>query len=216
MGKIYVAIVKGDSDWITFSRGHFLKEALMDPEFGGIYYFDPDDPRQFMTDKSEGWTLYMCGHGDEYVICGQEPKVLAKALAPCLPDTQGLIFALSCKTGSGCAKQFYEKLVAKGKNVVVRAPKNNNTFTTGMGFRVLDPPAFTATHDKRYQSIKKSLAPTGCGAEDLAKRVTSGQEVSAICAEMARKSDKFWLAFNKEFSGCFSMMGAGWVAFPPS
>lgn len=206
MGSIYIAIVKGEADWITFASAHLLKDAL--PNCAGIYWFDPDNPKGFMTDTSEGWSLYLCGHGNEHVICGLSGETLAKKLGPHLPNTLGMIFVQSCMTGQGPAQEFRDNL--RNKNIILKAPNESSTFTQGLGFRVLDPPTFTDSLKRQYRDLCKRYTPTGGDAGSLAKHKKSGNEISAQCKKMYTATAKFWPAFNRKFAGCFSATGMGW------
>lgn len=206
MGQIYIAIVKGEADWITFAGSHLLKDAL--PSCAGIFWFDPDSPAEFMSDKSEGWSLYMCGHGNSKVICGLRGKVLAEKIRPHLPNTLGMLFVKSCMTGQGPADEFCKNLL--GKKIILKAPNESNTFTQELGFRVLNPPAFTPTLEKKYKELRAQYAFVEGTKDELASGKTTGQEISTDCKKMYDATASFWPAFNNAFAGCFSATGVGW------
>lgn len=206
MGSIYIAVVKGEADWITFAGSHLLKDAL--PNCAGIYWFDPDTPKGFMSDKSEGWSLYLCGHGNTKLICGQSGKSLAEKLGPHLPHTTGMIFVKSCMTGQGPAQEFAKNL--NNKKIILKAPNQSSTFTQELGFRVLNPPAYTDDLKEKYRTLRATYAPPDGDKNSLAQGRTSGQEISAECKRIYTATAKFWPAFNKDFAGCFSATGMGW------
>ena len=98
----------------------------------------------------------------------------------------------------------------KNKNIILKAPNESSTFTQELGFRVLNPPAFTDALKTKYREMRARYTPKGGDKDSLAANKTSGQEISADCKSMYTATAKFWPAFNKEFAGCFSATGAGW------
>jgi hypothetical protein len=212
MSRIYIALVEAGSDWITFCRAHYIKTALTN--CAGMFLVKSGMAPPFTIKNEDGWVLWLCGHGNQNVVCGMQPADLANLVAPAIPSAAGMINVVSCATGKGSAQAFAQALKSKGKTAILKAPQNNNTFTHELGFRVLEEPA-NLPSGFNVMATYSQVKSTHQGVIDMATKIVNAAKAGTIdldnaCDVIADMTKGFWTDFVNAFAGCWSMPGAGW------